>query len=202
MCDQLRWDYLSCYGHPQPAHAEHRCAGRARRALHARLRAVARVRRLAHELLHRPLRAVARRVLERRAAQGRRDDARRLPAAARACRPRWSARRTCAPTREGMERLGIDPNSIIGVRVAECGFDPYERDDGLHARRPRRPLRSAARRATTTISTTRATPATTPGTTGPTPRDGRRQPARVRLGHAPCAQARARRARRTPRRPT
>lgn len=34
---------------------------------------------------------------------------------------------------EGMERLGIDPNSIIGVRVAECGFDPYERDDGLHA---------------------------------------------------------------------
>jgi arylsulfatase A-like enzyme len=33
---------------------------------------------------------------------------------------------------EGMERLGIDPNSIIGVRVAECGFDPYERDDGLH----------------------------------------------------------------------
>jgi arylsulfatase A-like enzyme len=33
---------------------------------------------------------------------------------------------------EGMERLGIDPSSIIGVRVAECGFDPYERDDGLH----------------------------------------------------------------------
>ena len=41
---------------------------------------------------------------------------------------------------EGMQRLGIDPNSIIGVRVSECGFDPYERDDGLHARRPRRPL--------------------------------------------------------------
>jgi arylsulfatase A-like enzyme len=34
---------------------------------------------------------------------------------------------------EGMERLGIDPDSVIGVRVAECGFDPYERDDGLHA---------------------------------------------------------------------
>ncbi len=34
---------------------------------------------------------------------------------------------------EGMQRLGIDPDSIIGVRVAECGFDPYERDDGLHA---------------------------------------------------------------------
>jgi arylsulfatase A-like enzyme len=37
---------------------------------------------------------------------------------------------------EGMARLGIDPGSIIGVRVAECGFDPYERDDGLHAAGP------------------------------------------------------------------
>lgn len=36
------------------------------------------------------------------------------------------------PDSEGMERLGIDPESIIGVRVSECGFDPYERDDGLH----------------------------------------------------------------------
>ena len=40
------------------------------------------------------------------------------------------------PDREGMERLGIDPTSIIGVRVSECGFDPYERDDGLHALGP------------------------------------------------------------------
>ncbi len=36
------------------------------------------------------------------------------------------------PDTESMERLGIDPQSIIGVRVSECGFDPYERDDGLH----------------------------------------------------------------------
>lgn len=33
---------------------------------------------------------------------------------------------------EGMQRLGIAKDSIIGVRVSECGFDPYERDDGLH----------------------------------------------------------------------
>ncbi|MGE4336710.1 MAG: alkaline phosphatase family protein [Pigmentiphaga sp.] len=32
----------------------------------------------------------------------------------------------------GMSRLGIDPDSQIGVRIAECGFDPYERDDGIH----------------------------------------------------------------------
>ncbi|TIT74271.1 MAG: phosphonate monoester hydrolase, partial [Mesorhizobium sp.] len=33
---------------------------------------------------------------------------------------------------EGMERLGIAGDSIIGVRIAECGFEPFERDDGLH----------------------------------------------------------------------
>ncbi len=33
---------------------------------------------------------------------------------------------------EGMQRLGVDPKSIIGVRVSECGFDPFDRDDGLH----------------------------------------------------------------------
>ncbi|BAT57712.1 arylsulfatase [Variibacter gotjawalensis] len=33
---------------------------------------------------------------------------------------------------EGMARLGIDPNSDVGVQVAQCGFEPYERDDGLH----------------------------------------------------------------------
>ena len=33
---------------------------------------------------------------------------------------------------EGMARLGIDPSSSIGVQIAQCGFEPYERDDGLH----------------------------------------------------------------------
>ncbi|TFL11264.1 phosphonate monoester hydrolase [Pusillimonas caeni] len=32
----------------------------------------------------------------------------------------------------GMARLGIDPSSQVGVRISECGFDPYERDDGIH----------------------------------------------------------------------
>jgi arylsulfatase A-like enzyme len=32
----------------------------------------------------------------------------------------------------GMSRLGIDPASVIGRRIAECGFDAYERDDGIH----------------------------------------------------------------------
>ncbi|SMF77763.1 Arylsulfatase A [Tistlia consotensis] len=32
----------------------------------------------------------------------------------------------------GMARLGIDPASDLGVRIAQCGFEPFERDDGLH----------------------------------------------------------------------
>ena len=32
---------------------------------------------------------------------------------------------------EGMERLGLERDSIIGARVAECGFDVFERDDGM-----------------------------------------------------------------------
>ncbi|MDF1728540.1 MAG: sulfatase-like hydrolase/transferase [Sulfitobacter sp.] len=31
----------------------------------------------------------------------------------------------------GMERLGLAPDSMIGARQAECGFDVWERDDGL-----------------------------------------------------------------------
>lgn len=37
---------------------------------------------------------------------------------------------------EGMERLGISTDSVIGARVSECGFDIYVRDDGLWAEGP------------------------------------------------------------------
>jgi arylsulfatase A-like enzyme len=37
-----------------------------------------------------------------------------------------------AADREAMARLGIDPGSSTGVLAAQCGFEPYERDDGLH----------------------------------------------------------------------
>lgn len=33
---------------------------------------------------------------------------------------------------DGMVRLGIDPNSSRGVLASQCGFEPYERDDGIH----------------------------------------------------------------------
>lgn len=37
------------------------------------------------------------------------------------------------PDTEGMARLGVDAPSTIGVHISECGFEPYERDDGLHS---------------------------------------------------------------------
>ena len=90
-----------------------------------------------------------------------------------------------------MERLGIDPDSIIGVRVAECGFDPYERDDGLHAigpdgrYDPRMPryngyLNDKGYAGRQSLARLRQC------------RGWRGQHAGVRLGDAPCAQAGAR----------
>ena len=37
---------------------------------------------------------------------------------------------------KGMERLGLVPDSIIGARHSECGFDNYCRDDGLWGKGP------------------------------------------------------------------
>ena len=37
---------------------------------------------------------------------------------------------------DGMARLGLAPDSVIGARIAECGFDAYLRDDGLWATGP------------------------------------------------------------------
>lgn len=37
---------------------------------------------------------------------------------------------------EGMARLGLEPDSLIGARQAECGFDVWLRDDGLWAEGP------------------------------------------------------------------
>ncbi|WP_147126178.1 sulfatase-like hydrolase/transferase [Shimia ponticola] len=37
---------------------------------------------------------------------------------------------------EGMARLGLSPDTVIGARQAECGFDAWVRDDGLWAYGP------------------------------------------------------------------
>ena len=37
---------------------------------------------------------------------------------------------------DGLERLGLEADSVIGARQAECGFDVWVRDDGLWAQGP------------------------------------------------------------------
>ena len=37
-----------------------------------------------------------------------------------------------APDFEGLKRLGVDPASDDGILASQCGFEPWERDDGLH----------------------------------------------------------------------
>jgi len=34
---------------------------------------------------------------------------------------------------DGMQRLGVDQDATLGVRAAECGFDIFDRHDGLHS---------------------------------------------------------------------
>lgn len=34
--------------------------------------------------------------------------------------------------KEGMDRLGIDPGSAVGVHHSQAGFEAFERDDGIH----------------------------------------------------------------------
>lgn len=36
------------------------------------------------------------------------------------------------PDLAGMRRLGLDRSSVAGTRVAECGFEPWDRLEGLH----------------------------------------------------------------------
>ncbi|MGK7662778.1 sulfatase-like hydrolase/transferase [Marinovum sp. E06] len=76
------------------------------------------------------------------------------------------------PDREGMARLGVEAGGDIGIKVSQPGFDPYERDDGLH---PDGVLAAkGASCATTTGCVTRAMRATTPGIVGPIPPRDRR----------------------------
>ena len=131
MADQLRWDYLSCYGHPtlQTPNID-RLAERGARFEYAyvqspfcgpsRMSAYTGRYCRSHGSTWNgfPLR-VGEPTLG--------DHLRPL-----GVRTALVGKTHMTPDRDGMERLGIEPESVIGVRVSECGFDPFERDDGLH----------------------------------------------------------------------
>ena len=131
MADQLRWDYLSCYGHPH-LHTPHLDALAAKGV------------RFDAAFIQSPLCGPSRmsyytgrycrshgstwngfplRVGEPTLG----DHLRSL-----GVRAALVGKTHMVPDLKGMEWLGIDPGSPIGVLVSECGFEPFERDDGLH----------------------------------------------------------------------
>ena len=131
MADQLRWDYLSCYGHPtlETPHID-RLAARGVRFDRAYVQSpICGASRMSY-YTGRYVRSHGStwngfplRVGE--PALG--DHLRPL-----GVRPALVGKTHMTPDLKGMQWLGISPDSPIGVTIAECGFEPYERDDGLH----------------------------------------------------------------------
>ena len=136
MADQLRFDYLSCYGHPH-LHTPHidSLAARGVRFTKAYVQSPVCGPSRMSAYTGRYVRShgstwngMPLRVGEPTLGDHLRD------AGARAV---LVGKTHMIADKEGMAWLGIDPASEIGVRRSECGFEPFERDDGLHPDSPR-----------------------------------------------------------------
>ena len=135
MSDQLRWDHLSCAGHPylQTANIDAlggvACASR-------RPCEQWRVRPEPDELLHRPLPHQPRRHLEPRAALRRRDDRASTCAPPGRAGPVAGGQDHVQPDIEGLQRLAIEGADRAGHLLAQGGFREVERYDGHHEMGP------------------------------------------------------------------
>ncbi|MEM7348077.1 MAG: sulfatase-like hydrolase/transferase [Chloroflexota bacterium] len=131
MCDQLRWDYLSCYGHP---HLEtpniDRLAERGVRFERAYCQAP----------ICGPSRAcfyTGRYMTSHGSLWNQQPISPHHWTLGDYLRPHGYrtvlvGKTHTPPDRESITRLGIDPDSVVGERLAHAGFEPFERDDGLH----------------------------------------------------------------------
>ena len=142
MCDQLRWDYLSCTGHPH-LHTPHIDALAARGVLFDRA------------YVQSPICGPSRMSFYTgRYVSSHGSTWNNIPLKVGEMtlgdhlRPLGVRTALCGKTHmaadvEGMKRLGLSPDSEIGALVSECGFEPYEREDGLHPDGPRYPRNAA-----------------------------------------------------------
>ena len=142
MCDQLRWDYLSCTGHPH-LHTPNIDALAARGVLFDRA------------YVQSPICGPSRMSFYTgRYVASHGSTWNNIPLKVGEMtlgdhlRPLGVRTALCGKTHmsadvEGMKRLGLSPDSEIGVLVSECGFEPYEREDGLHPDGPRYPRNTA-----------------------------------------------------------
>jgi len=135
MFDQLRWDYLSCAGHPH-LHTPHIDALAAQGV------------RFTRAYVQSPVCGASRmsfytgRYVHSHGATwnrvplkvGERTMGDHLRSSGMDC---WLIGKThMKADDEGMAHLGIDPTSVIGARVEQCGFDVWERDDGMRPEGP------------------------------------------------------------------
>ena len=131
MCDQLRADHLSCYGHPT-LHTPHIDALAARGVIFDRayvqspVCGPSRMSYYTGRYMH--SHGVSWNFVPLKAGEMTIGDHLR-PLGVRSVLVGKTHMRA---DHAGMMRMGIDPRSPIGVRISECGFDPFERDDGLH----------------------------------------------------------------------
>ena len=131
MCDQLRFDYLSCAGHPHlPTPNIDGLAKRGVRFTNAYVQSTICGPSRMCAYTGRYVRShgstwngVPLRVGEPTLGDHLREVG---------MRPVLVGKTHMAADSEGMERLGINKASIVGVHVSQCGFEPFERDDGLH----------------------------------------------------------------------
>ena len=131
MCDQLRWDYLSCYGHP---HLETPNLDRL---------AASGVR-FDRAYVQSPICGPSRACMytgRYLSSHGASVNFAPLPIGEQCLgdyleplgvRTALVGKTHIVPNHEGMERLNIDPQSATGQRLAQGAFEPYWRDDGLH----------------------------------------------------------------------
>jgi len=131
MADQLRYDYLSCYGHPH-LHTPHidALAERGVRFTNAYVQSPVCGPSRMSAYTGRYVRShgstwngMPLRVGEPTLGDHLRE------AGARAV---LVGKTHMTPDIPGMARLGIDPKGEIATLISECGFEPFERDDGLH----------------------------------------------------------------------
>jgi len=131
MCDQLRWDYLSCYGHKR-LHTPNIDALASRGVRYDQAYVQSPVcgasRMSTYTGRYVQSHGASWNFVALKAGEMTIGDHLR-PLGVRSVLIGKTHMKADAP---GMARLGIDPSSRIGVRLSECGFDPYERDDGLH----------------------------------------------------------------------
>ena len=132
MFDQLRWDYLSCYGHPHldTPHID-RLASKGVRFNRAYVQSTicGSSRMCAYTGRYVHSHGVGWNNIPLKVGEMTMGD--HLREIGVDC---WLIGKThMAADYKGMERFGLDPETQIGARMEECGFDVWVRDDGLWA---------------------------------------------------------------------